>query len=171
MASTPIPHVPKIASWVNERTKGRPTPVALLRFHRWLYLTSGGRAGHGLIGAPCLVLTTRGRRSHALRETVLVYARDGDRYVVAASNDGLNRDPSWLFNVRTDPIVQVQVGRRHLRGIASVVEHTDPVFSHLWSEINAINHDRYNGYQAMTPRQIPLVTIETSDSHVPNDHL
>lgn len=39
------------------------------RFHRWLYQASGGRLGHGLIGAPALLLHTTGRRTGTRRST------------------------------------------------------------------------------------------------------
>jgi deazaflavin-dependent oxidoreductase (nitroreductase family) len=165
MAGTTSTQVPRIASWVNRRTKGRPTPAAFLRFHRWLYLKSGGHFGHGLIGAPCLVLTTTGRRSAVHRSTVLVYAREDDRYVVAASNDGLDRDPSWLLNVRAEPNVKLQVGCYLLDGTARVVERSDPDYSRLWSTVNTVNHDRYDSYQAKTSRPIPLVIVEATDPH------
>lgn len=149
------PPVPRIAGWLNERTRGRPTPAAFLHFHCWLYRTSGGRLGHGLIGAPSLVLTTLGRRSGRARVNVLVYARDGDRYVVAASNDGRDTSPAWLLNVRAQPRVAVQVGRRRFRGRAQALEASEADHPRLWALMNATNHDRYHGYQTLTQRPNP----------------
>ena len=77
--SDTAPRVSRLASWLNERTRGRPTPAAFYRFHRSVYVRSGGRFGHGLIGTASLVPTTTGRHSHRLRRTVLACARDGDR--------------------------------------------------------------------------------------------
>ena len=158
------PRVPTIAGWLNERTRGRPTPAGLLRFHRWLYRTSGGRLGHGLIGAPALVLTTVGRRSGRARVSVLVYARDGDRYVVAASNDGRDANPAWLLNVRAQPRVAVQVGRRRFHGRAQAIGASEAEHPRLWALMNATNHGRYRGYQARTQRPIPVVVIEPERS-------
>ncbi len=160
LMSDAVPHVSRLASWVNERTKGRPTPAAFLRFHRWVYLRSGGSLGHGLIGAPSLLLTTTGRRSHRPRVTVLAYARDGDRYVVTASNDGRDADPAWLLNLEAAPLVMLQVARRRRRGTATVVRPPDPDYPRLWAMVNAANHDRYTGYQAKTRRPIPLVALQ-----------
>jgi hypothetical protein len=39
-----------------------------------------------MIGVPTLLLRTAGRRSGATRTNALVYARDGNDYVVVASN-------------------------------------------------------------------------------------
>ena len=53
--------------------------------HTQRYVESGGDEGHDWNGVPCLVLTTRGRRSGRLRRNALIYGRDGDTYVVVAS--------------------------------------------------------------------------------------
>ena len=86
------------------------------RFHAWIYRTTGGRIGRRVAWVPCLVLITTGRTSGAARESVLVYADDGDRRVVVASNGGSDRPPGWLFNLQAQPSVEVQVGDRALPG-------------------------------------------------------
>ncbi len=149
-----------ITGRLNEWMKGKPTPPGFVRFHRWLYRVSGGRFGHRLVGAPSLVLTTTGRKSGQRRASVLVYAPDGDRYVVAASNYGGDHHPGWFFNVAANPAVEVQVGRRKIGATGRVVERSDPEHPRLWALMNAINHDRYHGYQSRTSRPIPLVVIE-----------
>jgi hypothetical protein len=37
-----------------------------------------------------------GPKSGKLRRTALVYARDGDRYILAASNSGADKHPAWI---------------------------------------------------------------------------
>jgi F420H(2)-dependent quinone reductase len=158
--SDAVPQVSRLASWLNERTKGQHTPATFYHFHRWAYLRSGGRLGHGLIGAPSLVLITTGRRSQRIRATVLACARDGDSYVVTASNDGLDADPAWLLNLEAAPQVTMQVARRRRQGTATVVRLPDPDYPRLWELVNAANHDRYTAYQARTGRPIPLVIVQ-----------
>lgn len=58
----------------------------VLRFHEQLYKRTDGRVGHHMVGVPTLLLRTTGRRSGATRTNGLVYARDGDDYLVVASN-------------------------------------------------------------------------------------
>jgi deazaflavin-dependent oxidoreductase (nitroreductase family) len=60
------------------------------------YVETGGQARPGTND---LLLTTRGRRSGKLRRTALVFVRDGDHYVLAASNAGADRHPAWYLNV------------------------------------------------------------------------
>ena len=130
-----------------------------LRLHQRLYERTDGRVGHRMIGVPTLLLRTTGRRSGALRTNALVYARDGDDYVLVASNGGAERHPAWLHNLRANPDVEVQVGRERRRGTARVVERGEPGYDRLWRLVNDNNRDRYDGYQRKTSRPIPLVVV------------
>src|SRR5438067_1853483 len=78
----------------------------VLRLHEALYKRTDGRVGHRMIGVPTLLLRTTGRRSGATRTNGLVYARDGDDYLVVASNGGADRAPAWLHNLRANPHVE-----------------------------------------------------------------
>lgn len=149
-----------VARWMNRLTAPKSAPPPALRFHRWLYIHTDGRLGAGLIGAWTLLLRTRGRRSGELRTAALVFAQDGGRLVVAASNDGRDTAPAWLHNLRADPQVEVQVGRHRMRGRASVLQPSDPDYARLWQLMNATNNGRYDAHQAKTARPIPLVVIE-----------
>src|ERR1700692_4786992 len=101
---------------------------AVLRLHQKLYVRSDGRVGHGMIGVPTLLLRTTGRRSGATRTNGLVYARDGEDYLVVASNGGADRPPAWLHNLRANPDVEIQIGRERRKGRALVVEPADPAY-------------------------------------------
>ena len=131
----------------------------VLRVHEAIYKATDGRLGHRMIGVPTLLLRTTGRRSGATRTNGLVYARDGDDYLVVASNGGADKAPAWLFNVRADPSVEVQVGRDRRKGTAREVGPSDPDYERLWKIVNENNNDRYTAYQKMTKRPIPVVAI------------
>jgi deazaflavin-dependent oxidoreductase (nitroreductase family) len=131
----------------------------VLRVHEKIYKGTDGRLGHKMIGVPTLLLRTTGRRSGATRTNGLVYARDADDYLVVASNGGADNPPGWLFNVRANPDVEVQVGRTSHRGTARVVEPSDPDYAHLWKIVNENNKDRYTAYQEQTDRPIPVVAV------------
>jgi deazaflavin-dependent oxidoreductase (nitroreductase family) len=85
------------------------------------------------LGRSTLLLTTRGRRTGRPRTTPLGYAAErGVTYVLAGS--GLRSD--WLRNLRADPRVTVQIGRRRFEARAEVL--TDPAdhrrLLHLWAQ-------------------------------------
>jgi deazaflavin-dependent oxidoreductase (nitroreductase family) len=104
-------------------------------------------------------LVSTGRNTGRRRESVLVYADDGDDRVVVASNGGDDRAPGWLFNVRADPSVEVQVGTERYPATARIVDTADPDYARLWQLVNRINGNRYDAYQAKTTRPIPLVVL------------
>jgi F420H(2)-dependent quinone reductase len=130
-----------------------------LKVHERIYKATDGRLGHKMIGVPSLLLRTTGRRSGATRTNGLVYARDGDDYLVVPSNGGADKAPGWLHNVRANPDVEIQVGRERQSGTARVVEQSDPDFDRRWKIVNENNKDRYTAYQKQTERPIPIVAI------------
>jgi deazaflavin-dependent oxidoreductase (nitroreductase family) len=134
----------------------------LLHVHQAIYDLSDGRVGHDMLGVPCLLLRTAGRRTGRSRTSALVYARDGAEYVVVASLGGSDRPPAWLYNVRADPHVGVQVGRKRFPAIATVVERREADYARLWRSVNEVNRGRYDRYQAKTNRPIPLVRLTPS---------
>jgi len=133
--------------------------ASFLRLHQSLYERTDGRVGHRMIGVPTLLLRTTGRRSATQRTNALVYARDGNEYVLVASNGGDDRPPGWLFNVRAKPEVEIQVAKTKMAGRARVLEPGDQDYERLWRLVNDNNHDRYDGYQSKTSRPIPLIVV------------
>ena len=134
----------------------------VLRLHEQLYKRTDGRLGHRMIGVPTLLLRTTGRRSGATRTNALVYARDGDDYLVVASNGGADRPPAWLHNLRANPDVEVQIERERRRGTARIIEPSDPAYERLWKLVNENNRDRYTAYQQQTARPIPVIAVTPS---------
>jgi F420H(2)-dependent quinone reductase len=112
-----------------------------------------------MIGVPTLLLRTTGRRSGATRTNGLVYARDGDDYLVVASNGGADRPPAWLHNLRANPDVEIQIARERRKATARVVEPSDPDYNRLWRIVNDGNRDRYSAYQQQTSRGIPVIAV------------
>ena len=138
-----------------------PTRVGLglLRVHQAIYDGSGGLIGHGMLGVPCLLLRTTGRRTGKSRTVSLVYARDGADCLVVASLGGADETPAWLYNVKARPEVGVQIGRRRFPATATVVELDDPDHARLWWIVDENNKGRYGRYQRKTERPIPVVRL------------
>jgi F420H(2)-dependent quinone reductase len=132
---------------------------ATLRIHAILYKRSDGLIGHRLLGVTTLLLRTTGRRSGKTRTNALVYATDGGRYLVVPSNGGADRPPGWLHNVQAQPSVEVQIGRKRQTATATVIGADDPDFPRVWKAVNDNNNARYDGYQRLTQRPIPVVAL------------
>lgn len=138
---------------------------AFVRIHDTVYQRSNGLIGHRIPGAPnSLLLHTIGAKTGLRRTNSLSYARDGQDYLVVASNGGDRRSPGWYHNLRADPNVEINIGRRRLAATAVAVSPTDPDYARLWDIVNANNADRYNGYQSRTTRPIPVVRLRPADS-------
>jgi deazaflavin-dependent oxidoreductase (nitroreductase family) len=95
----------------------------------------------------------------------LVYGVDGDgRYVVVGSDGGADRSPGWVHNVKADPHVEVQLGRTRSSATAEVLTE-GPDYDRCWRIVNALNRHkdggRYDHYQTLTERRIPLVVLST----------
>jgi F420H(2)-dependent quinone reductase len=131
----------------------------VLKIHEQIYKRTDGRLGHHMIGVPTLLLATTGRRSGARRTNALVYARDGEDYLLVASNGGADIPPAWLHNLRANPDVEIQVARERRTGKARAVEPSDPDYARLWKIVNDNNRDRYTAYQQKTSRPIPVVVV------------
>ena len=86
--------------------------------HVELYRRTDGEEGYLWNGAPSLLLTTTGAKSGEPRTAPLIYARDGDDYLVVASVGGMPKHPSWYHNLRANPHAHIQVKGEHLDVVA-----------------------------------------------------
>ena len=158
------PGVPRIARTLNGWMGSSTGPAFVPQLHRWLYQRTGGRLGHGIIGVPALLLHTTGRRTGLRRTAALVYGREGDSYLVAASNYGGDRDPAWLDNIRANSRVQLQLARRHVEAEARIVLPDGHDYARLLAVMNGVNRNRYDLYRTKTKRPIPLVVMSATEA-------
>ncbi|KSU56547.1 nitroreductase family deazaflavin-dependent oxidoreductase [Gordonia sp. JH63] len=134
--------------------------IRALQTHQWLYEHSGGLVGHRLLmGNPTLLLRTIGRRTGEARCNALTYARDGEAYLVVASNGGSPRPPGWLANLKAHPNVEVQVGRRRIQVTARATYPDDPDYARRFVLVDEVNRGRYAGYQKKTTRPLAIVDL------------
>jgi deazaflavin-dependent oxidoreductase (nitroreductase family) len=125
--------------------------------HARRYIETGGAEGHIVNGLTHLVLTTRGRSSGVPRDVPLIYAQDGDRYLIVGSLGGYDKPPHWYLNLQADPNVTVHVAdqRFDTRARTATAEERP----RLW-KIVCENFPRYEEYQESTDREIPVVVLE-----------
>ena len=133
------------------------SPLGWVAQHTRKYVETNGEEGHIWNGVPTLALTTTGRRSGKPRRTMLIYGRDGDRYIVVASKGGADQHPLWYHNLVEDPEVQVQVGAERFRARARTA--TPEEKPRLWKLMAEI-WPAYDQYQTKTSREIPVVILE-----------
>ncbi|MDP6240172.1 MAG: nitroreductase family deazaflavin-dependent oxidoreductase [Acidimicrobiales bacterium] len=85
-----------------------PSPWEFVADHVERYLASDGEDGYEMEGAPCVILTTTGRRTGKVRRTPLIRVHDGEHYLVVASLGGAPQHPVWYLNLMADPEVTLQ---------------------------------------------------------------
>jgi deazaflavin-dependent oxidoreductase (nitroreductase family) len=136
------------------------SPTGWVAAHIRRYVESDGRRGQRWNGVDTLLLTTRGRKSGKLRRTALIFGRDGDRYLVVASNGGAPSHPSWYRNLVEHPEVEVQVGADKFaaRARTASAEEKPP----LWRLMASIfpQYDSYQRRASKKGRDIPVVILE-----------
>lgn len=125
-----------------------------------LYEESGGTEGNEVMGVPCLLLDYRGRRSGVRRRTVLIYDRDGEDYLVVASNGGSDSHPAWYLNILENPGVRLRVGPDRFTARAEPLSAQDK--ERVWPQLVEL-FPQYADYRKKTARDIPVVRLRRTD--------
>ena len=122
------------------------------------FRANGGKVGGMFEGKNVLLLTTIGAKSGQERLSPLVYTRDGDRYVVAASMGGAPKNPAWFHNLVANPKVTLEVGTEKFEATATVVEdraERDRLYAGM-----VAHAEGFADYEKKTTRVIPIVVFE-----------
>jgi deazaflavin-dependent oxidoreductase (nitroreductase family) len=132
----------------------------VIRFVVWLnvalYKLTRGRLGGRAAGQSILLLHSTGRKSGKSYTTPLNFYRDGDNYVIVASNWGGDRHPGWFHNIMHQPRTTIQVMDKTIPVEARQVEGEE--YERLWALVSGKN-DYYVRYQGQTSREIPVVAL------------
>jgi deazaflavin-dependent oxidoreductase (nitroreductase family) len=122
------------------------------------YEETNGEVGHDWEGgAPCLILTTTGRKTGQERKLPLIYQEHDGSYVIVASKGGDPKHPGWYLNLRANPEVKVQVKADRFTARARTATRDER--AQLWSKMTRVWPD-YDEYQAKTDREIPVVVLD-----------
>ncbi|OBI95740.1 nitroreductase [Mycobacterium alsense] len=127
--------------------------------HIRAYRDSGGEVGYLWNGVPTLLLTTTGRRTGRQRTSALIFARDGDAYLVVASKGGAPSHPSWYVNLQANPEARIQVRADEFAVAARTASATEK--PRLWQIVTGV-WPNYDAYQTRTDRDIPVVILTPS---------
>lgn len=141
---------------MSEGTYANPDYSLLGEDHVRAYRETDGETGYLWNGAPSLLLTTIGRKTGQPRTSPLIFAEDGDNYLIVASMGGAPMHPQWYLNLEANPQAEIQVKAKQL----SVTAHTasDDEKPRLWKIVNE-TWPNYATYQTRTDRKIPVVVL------------
>ena len=137
-----------------------PSPRQWVRDQVELYERSGGKEGTTLrdTGLPVIIVTHTGNKTGATRKTPLMRVTDGANYVLVGSMGGAPTNPVWVYNLRTNPTVEIRdhtaVRAMRVREVNDAAER-----ARLW-KLAVAAYPPYEEYQAKTTRQIPVFLAE-----------
>jgi deazaflavin-dependent oxidoreductase (nitroreductase family) len=141
---------------MSESNYTQPDLLLLGDDHVRAYRESGGEVGYLWNGVPTLLLTATGRRTGRKLTSPLIFARNGDDYLIVASMGGAPRHPNWFLNLQATPEAQIQVKDQTLPVVARAASVTEK--PHLWKIVTDV-WPNYDVYQARTDRYIPVVVL------------
>jgi F420H(2)-dependent quinone reductase len=137
-----------------------PSPIGWVREQVDVYERTNGAEGHTLrdTGLPVIIVTNVGNKSGATRKTPLMRVKDGTRYVLVGSMGGAPKNPVWVYNLRTNPDVEIrdrdQVQKMRVREVGDEAER-----ARLWA-LSVSAFPPYEQYQQRTNRKIPVFVAE-----------
>ena len=137
----------------------RPAPVIpsdMKAFNEKLiaeFRANQGELSGQMAGRKLILLTTTGARSGQERTAVLGFGRDGENFVVVASNNAAPADPAWYRNLQARPEATVEIGAEKIKVRARTAQgaERDRVAKLL---------PYFEGQQQKTKRELPLVILE-----------
>jgi deazaflavin-dependent oxidoreductase (nitroreductase family) len=139
-------YIPPTLDWVRKQVE--------------LYESSGGTEGTTLLdtGMPCIIVTHKGNKTGGIRKIPLMRVEVDGNYVLIGSMGGQPKNPSWVYNLRAHPDVEIrdktQVTPMRVREVSDEAERT-----RLWNA-SAEAYPPYIDYQAKTSRKIPVFLAE-----------
>ncbi len=138
-------YVPSTQKWVRDQVE--------------LYESSGGTRGTTLRdrGLPVVIVTSLGARSGNIRKTPLMRVEHDGRYLLVASQGGAPKHPTWYFNLKGHPVIELQDGPAKQE--MTVRELSGEEKATWWERAVAAFPD-YADYQRRTDREIPVFLAE-----------
>ena len=122
-----------------------------------VFRRTSGKSMATLNGMPILLLNTVGRKSKKQRTTPVMYIRDGENYIITASNSGNDHAPGWFYNLQADPRVTIEVPGKRLEVISSIVPPAEK--TRLWAQLVA-QAPFFDDYRKKTKREIPMILLQ-----------
>jgi deazaflavin-dependent oxidoreductase (nitroreductase family) len=86
----------------------------------------------------------------------MMFVRDGDRYLVIASNAGAPKDPDWYRNLVAEPRVGVEVPGDDFEAIATPLAGDE--YDRQWARIQR-QYPFFVDHEQKAGRTIPVVAL------------
>lgn len=128
-----------------------------------LMRVTGGRVSLPgvLVGLPVVRPTTVGAKTGKERTVPVLGIRDGETWILVASNFGAERHPAWYHNLRADPTVELAHDGRTEEYVAR--EATGTEREEYWERAVEVYPDYERYRETAGDRRIPVVVLTPTD--------
>jgi deazaflavin-dependent oxidoreductase (nitroreductase family) len=135
-----------------------PSPSDRVREQVSRYEATDGRDGGTLEGKPVVILTTIGAKTGSIRKNPVMRIKDGDVYVMVASNAGAIHHPAWYRNIVAHPELSPEDGAAVYRVSAREVHAEEKA---RWWQIAERDWPHFPEYGPKAgDREIPVMLLE-----------
>ena len=136
-------------------------PKKLMRFvtslQAFIYKASKGKLWSTIKNSAICVVHMRGAKTGKKRAVPLMHVPYKEGVILVASLGGADVHPTWYWNLKKNPKIEVFVGSEKLNLFAEQVK--DDVKSDLWPLICSCYPD-FENYQKNTERNIPVFNCQ-----------
>ncbi len=119
-------------------------------------IESGTTDGITIADMPVILLTSLGAKSGKLRKIALMRVEHDGEYAIVASLGGAPKNPVWYYNVKENPLVELQDGSTTKDYQAREVFGDEKA---PWWDRAVEAYPPYAEYQTKTDRQIPVFVL------------
>ncbi len=119
-------------------------------------IESGTTDGITIADMPVILLTSLGAKSGKLRKIALMRVEHDGEYAIVASLGGAPKNPVWYYNVKENPLVELQDGSTTKDYQAHEVFGDEKA---PWWDRAVEAYPPYAEYQTKTDRQIPVFVL------------
>jgi deazaflavin-dependent oxidoreductase (nitroreductase family) len=134
-----------------------PGASAWSRKQTELYEATDGRKANTLRGRPIIVLTSVGAKTGKLRKIALMRVEHDGAYAVVASKGGAPTPPTWYYNLKANPHVELQDAATRRDYLAREVTGDEKA---VWWQRAVEAWPDYAKYQEKTDRPIQVFVLE-----------
>ena len=116
-----------------------------------------GRVGGDLAGTTIILIHHVGARSGIERVSPLgCFPQPGGRFAIVASNGGSPTHPSWYYNLKANPRIEVELGTERFTVVAD--ELRGAARADLWPKLLAMSSS-LREFATKTRRRIPVFML------------
>jgi deazaflavin-dependent oxidoreductase (nitroreductase family) len=143
-----------------------PSSVDHVREQAETFEASGGADARLFLDLPIVVLTSVGAKTGSLRKNPLMRIEHDGTYAVVSSNGGSETHPTWYYNLKKNPHVELQDGSVRHDYLAREVAGEE---RELWWGRAVAAYPMFTEYTIGLERTLPIFVLTPIDASIEAD--